>query len=110
MLANSFERIHRSNLIGMGVLPLELPPEHHPATMALRPGDRLDFTLDLAALVPSAPIAVRLRRASGEVVDLPARLLAETTLDCTILAAGGLIPLVLERHLGGADQPAPPRH
>ena len=110
VLANSFERIHRSNLIDMGVLPLELPPEHHPAAMALRPGDRLDFTLDLAALVPSAPIAVRLRRASGEVVDLPARLLAETTLDCTILAAGGLIPLVLERHLGGADQPAPPRH
>ncbi|MFO1049084.1 MAG: aconitate hydratase AcnA [Geminicoccaceae bacterium] len=110
VLANSFERIHRSNLIGMGVLPLELPPEHHPAAMALRPDDRLDFTFEPEALVPSAPIAVRLRRASGEVLDISTRLLAETGLDCTILAAGGLIPLVLQRHLGGVDRAKPHRH
>ena len=65
VLANSFERIHRSNLIGMGVLPLELPAEHHPAAMALQPGDRFDFALDLSQLVPSARIEVRLRRAVG---------------------------------------------
>ena len=69
VLANSFERIHRSNLIGMGVLPLELPPEHHPAAMALRPGDRLDFTLDLCGSRPvgadPGPPAPRVRRGPG---------------------------------------------
>ena len=101
VLANSFERIHRSNLIGMGVLPLELPAEHHPSSLALQPGDRFEFAVDLSQLVPSARIEVRLRRISGEVLSIAALLLAETSLDCTILAAGGLIPLVLERHLPG---------
>ena len=53
VLANSFERIHRSNLIGMGVLPLELPAEHHPSSLALQPGDRFEFAVDLSQLVPS---------------------------------------------------------
>ena len=101
MLANSFERIHRSNLIGMGVLPLELPAEHHPSSLALQPGDRFEFAVDLSRLVPSARIEVRLHRISGEILSIAAQLLAETSLDCTILAAGGLIPLVLERHLPG---------
>ena len=110
VLANSFERIHRSNLIGMGVLPLELPAEHHPSSLALQPGDRFEFAVDLSQLVPSARIEVRLRRQTGENLIFAARLLAETSLDCTILAAGGLIPLVLERHLRGAAPSAPAHH
>ncbi|HYI03971.1 MAG TPA: aconitate hydratase AcnA, partial [Reyranella sp.] len=110
VLANSFERIHRSNLIGMGVLPLELPAEHHPSSLALRPGDRFEFAVDLSQLAPSARIEVRLRRVSGEILSITTRLLAETSLDCTILAAGGLIPLVLDRHLRAAGPSTPPAH
>jgi aconitate hydratase len=102
VLAVSFERIHRSNLIGMGVLPLELPEGRHPAELALEAGDTLAFTLDHAALTPRMEIPVTIRRASGETTLIVARLLIETSLDAKMLAAGGLIPLVLARHLAGA--------
>jgi len=46
VLASSFERIHRSNLIGMGILPLRLPPERHPNDLHLRPGDRILIEAD----------------------------------------------------------------
>ena len=99
VLARGFERIHRSNLIGMGIPPLELPEDCHPARLALAAGDVLEFTLDHAALVPRMTVPVVLRRASGETMEFATRLLIETTLDARMLAAGGLIPLVLERHL-----------
>jgi aconitate hydratase len=102
VLACSFERIHRSNLIGMGVLPLELPEGRHPAELALGAGDTLAFTLDPAALAPRMDVPVTIRRASGETILIVARLLIETSLDAKMLAAGGLIPLVLARHLAGA--------
>jgi len=45
---------------------------------------------------------VTVRRASGETLEIATRLMIETSLDAAMLAAGGLIPLVLERHLVGA--------
>ena len=99
VLARSFERIHRSNLIGMGILPLELPAGHHPASLAVQSGDRLDFAVDFSTLMPSDEIPVVLRRSSGETLQFTTRLLVETSLDRRIIAAGGLIPLVLQRHL-----------
>ena len=114
VLARSFERIHRSNLIGMGILPLELPAGHHPASLALRPGDRIELAVDFSRLAPLAEIPVRLRRASGEIIQIPTRLLIETSLDGRMLAGGGLIPWsstatsrvrgALDRgHSGGVD-------
>jgi aconitate hydratase len=102
VLARSFERIHRSNLIGMGILPLELPQGFHPASLALQLGDRIELAVDFGQLAPSAEIPVCLVRASGEVSPIATRLLIETSLDARMLGAGGLIPLVLERHLGSA--------
>ncbi|HEX6014340.1 MAG TPA: hypothetical protein VFY87_21605, partial [Geminicoccaceae bacterium] len=86
--------------------PLELPAGRHPASLALRPGDRIELAVDVARLAPLAEIPVRLRRASGETVEIPTRLLIETSLDSRMLAAGGLIPLVLDRHLRGAVAPS----
>jgi aconitate hydratase len=106
VLARSFERIHRSNLIGMGILPLELPTGYHPASLALQPGDRIELAVDFSRLAPLAEIPVRLVRASGEVVEIRTRLLIETSLDSGMLAAGGLIPLVLDRHLRGVPEPS----
>jgi aconitate hydratase len=52
VLAVSFERIHRSNLIGMGVLPIRLPRGVTPDTMNIQPGDQLEIDASAAALVP----------------------------------------------------------
>src|SRR5204862_1792520 len=47
VLASSFERIHRSNLVGMGILPLRLPEGWGPTELALRPGDRIEVDAPL---------------------------------------------------------------
>jgi aconitate hydratase len=101
VLAASFERIHRSNLIGMGVLPLRLPEGWVVSTLRIAPGDMIEIDFDAAALMPRAMVAVRLRRhATGEVVAGQAVALLDTAKDVELIRAGGIIPMILQRSLG----------
>lgn len=59
VLANSFERIHRANLVGMGVVPLRLPPEWRPEALGIPPDDVIELGLDLAALAALAGVRSR---------------------------------------------------
>ncbi|MBQ0819911.1 aconitate hydratase AcnA [Microvirga sp. HBU67558] len=97
VLASSFERIHRSNLIGMGVLPLRLPEDRHPNTLHLRPNDRILIEADAATLSPRGSVAVTIRRASGASETFIATAAIETGLEVEILRGGGIIPLILQR-------------
>ncbi|GJD87487.1 Aconitate/2-methylaconitate hydratase [Methylobacterium hispanicum] len=107
VLAASFERIHRSNLVNMGILPLRLPPGLHPSTLALRPGDSLEVRAPAERLAPHAPIDVTIRRAGGSTEAFAAAAAVETSLEVEVLIAGGVIPLILQRSLGAApDRPA----
>jgi aconitate hydratase len=99
VLAQSFERIHRSNLVGMGILPLRLPPEWRPETLKLAPGDEVEVHADLRTLTPRATIRVVLKRASGTLESCDAAALLETVLDVAIIRAGGVIPMILRRAL-----------
>jgi aconitate hydratase len=99
VLAQSFERIHRSNLIGMGILPLRLPSTWRPDALRITPGDRVEVHADPLALVPRASIQVVLRRASGETEECEAKALLETALDVALIQAGGVIPMILRRAL-----------
>ncbi|GJD51794.1 Aconitate/2-methylaconitate hydratase [Methylobacterium crusticola] len=99
VLATSFERIHRSNLVNMGVLPLLLPPGRHPDSLALRPGDRLQVDAAPDRLRPRGEIPVTLRRADGTGAALACRAAVETSLEVEVLAAGGVIPMILQRTL-----------
>ena len=65
VLANSFERIHRANLVCMGVLPLQLPDGWRPGTIGLCPGDTLSLGWSLATLSPRCALPVTLHRAAG---------------------------------------------
>ncbi|WP_052600504.1 aconitate hydratase AcnA [Microvirga lotononidis] len=97
VLASSFERIHRSNLIGMGVLPLRLPGDRHPTQLHLRPGDSIVIDADPAGISPRCPVPVTIRRASGEDETFVAVAAIETRLEIEILRSGGIIPLILHR-------------
>lgn len=97
VLASSFERIHRSNLIGMGVLPLRLPEDRHPSTLHLRPGDQVLIDADPATISPRCAIRVTIRRASGEREAFTAAAAIETGLEVEILRNGGIISLILQR-------------
>ena len=97
VLAVSFERIHRANLIGMGVLPIRLPEGVTPHSLSLTAGDRIEIDLDPARLSPRSLVRVTVRRASGEVETLDAIAAIETSLEVETLAKGGLMPLILDR-------------
>ena len=97
VLASSFERIHRSNLIGMGLLPLRLPEDRHPSTLHLRPGDQILINADAATIIPRGPVPVTIQRASGTSETFMAIAAIETGLEVEILHGGGIIPLILQR-------------
>jgi len=97
VLAVSFERIHRSNLIGMGILPLRLPPGVNPQTLQLQSGDRIEVDADAQSLAPRCTVAVRVVRADGTVQPLIATAAVETQLEAELLRAGGVMPSILHK-------------
>jgi len=105
VLAVSFERIHRSNLIGMGILPLRLPEGVTPATLNVQPGDRIEIDAPAATMAPRMPVAVRILRAKGTVDTLHATAAVETQLEVRLLRMGGVIPAILSDTLRPATTP-----
>jgi aconitate hydratase len=102
VLALGFERIHRSNLVGMGILPLRLPASHGPDALALAPGDRIEIDAPAQRLMPRAAVPVRLLRRDGTVEDFETTAAVETEFELGLLRAGGVIPSILERTLSAA--------
>ena len=98
VLALSFERIHRSNLIGMGVVPLRLPPEWSPARLALSPDDVIRIDAPAELIKPRGRIPVRIERKGGSLI-FAAALAVETSLEADLLVSGGILPRILTRAL-----------
>ena len=101
VLASGFERIHRSNLIGMGILPLRLPAGVQPEALALRPGDRIRVVAGEHQVVPGARIDVEVIRADGATERLTAHAAVETQLEASLLRQGGVLPAILRRTMQG---------
>ncbi|QJP13523.1 aconitate hydratase AcnA [Starkeya sp. ORNL1] len=102
VLALSFERIHRSNLIGMGILPLRLPAQFGPEKLALRPGDLVEVGAGADTLTARCTVPISVHRMSGAVERFEAVAAVETGLEVATLRAGGIIPMMIERALAGA--------
>ena len=95
VLALSFERIHRSNLIGMGILPIRLPTAFGPDTLQLRSGDTVTIDADSASLLPRGQMIITINKIFGAKFDFAATLAVETSVEIQTLRAGGIIPLIL---------------
>jgi aconitate hydratase len=93
VLATSFERIHRSNLIGMGILPLRLAPGALQG--GLEPGDRLSIAVAPELLCPRMPVTVTLERTAGGPSQVVATAAVETELEVRLLRAGGVLPMIV---------------
>lgn len=102
VIASSFERIHRSNLINMAVLPLTVAREDALALHTLS----ADALIGFPGTVPLEPGALVMLRVEdrGEVRDYAARLAADTQAECGILAHGGMLPALLQRLLGQVEK------
>ena len=95
VIARGFERIHRSNLIGMGVLPCEFPEGVGAHTLALDGSERFEPTLD-GPVRPRQPASLHIERLDGrrQSVALTARI--DTPIEAAYFLAGGILPHVLE--------------
>jgi aconitate hydratase len=106
VLARSFERIHRSNLIQMGVLPLQFQPGEHAESLGLDGTETYDLSgvteAAAAAGRPDALVTVRAHRADGSVVEFDALSRLDTPLDATHHAHGGILPFIYRQLRGGA--------
>jgi aconitate hydratase len=97
VLAVSFERIHRSNLIGMGILPLLIPSGLTPQNLSIQAGDQIEIAADAALIKPRASILVRVHRTDGRLDEFQARAAVETKLEVELLREGGVIQSILQK-------------
>ena len=99
VIAQSYERIHRSNLVGMGVLPLQFLPGESAASLGLDGRESFDITGLGDALTPRQELVVRARSAAAErAFRVVCRLDGPIELD--YYRQGGILPAVLRRSGG----------
>ncbi|MBU1176090.1 MAG: aconitate hydratase, partial [Alphaproteobacteria bacterium] len=94
VIAESFERIHRSNLIGMGVLPLQFPEDQSWQTLALS-GDETVTISGIDRIVPRARVPVTVKRADGSQVVIETLCRIDTENELDYYRNGGILHYVL---------------
>jgi aconitate hydratase len=103
VLAESFERIHRSNLVGMGVLPLQFRPGENRESLGLTGFEIYDIEGIAQGLRPRQEVIVRARRADGTEIAFPAIARLDTPVEVEYYRHGGILPAVLRRILQEAS-------
>jgi aconitate hydratase len=97
VLATSFERIHRSNLVGMGVLPLVVPEPWQ--QLGLTGEETFDIPFD--ALAPRSTVVVKAHRPDGTTKEITCLVRIDTPVELDQFKAGGILPFVLRKLLAG---------
>jgi aconitate hydratase len=96
VIAESFERIHRSNLVGMGVLPLQFHDGENAATYGLDGKEK--YTIDgVAGIQPRQDVEVKVTRDSGEEFSFTARCRIDTYNELEYFRSGGILHYVLRK-------------
>ena len=98
VIAKSFERIHRSNLVGMGVLPLQFLPGDSWESLNLQGNERVDV-IPQADLAPQSLAQLIIHRADGTQQPLSVKLRIDTPIEVQYYRHGGILPFVLRQLL-----------
>ncbi len=101
--AEGFERIHRTNLIGMGVLPLEFKPGTTRITLGIDGTETFDV---VGARTPRADLTLVIHRSNGERVDVPVTCRLDTAEEVSIYEAGGVLQRFAQDFLESAKEAA----
>ena len=88
IVAEGFERIHRTNLVGMGVLPLEFLPGTNRKTLALDGSEIYDV---IGERTPRATLTLVITRKNGERIEVPVTCRLDTAEEVSIYEAGGVL-------------------
>jgi aconitate hydratase len=99
VVAQSFERIHRSNLVGMGVLPLQFKEGTSAQTLKLEGTEIYDILGLGAGLEPRQELRLRISRSNGQVETVPVTCRIDTPIEVDYYRHGGILPFVLRQLL-----------
>jgi aconitate hydratase len=99
VVAQSFERIHRSNLVGMGVLPLQFKDGASAQSLRLDGSETYDVLGIGLALQPQQDLTLHVTRRSGEALEVPVRCRIDTPIEIDYYQHGGILPYVLRQLL-----------
>lgn len=99
IVAEGFERIHRTNLVGMGVLPVEFKPGTTRLTLGLDGTETYDIEGELA---PRCDLTLVIHRRNGEVQRVPVTCRLDTAADVSVYKAGGVLQRFAKDFLSGA--------
>ena len=102
VVAQSFERIHRSNLVGMGVLPLQFKEGVTAQSLSLDGTETYDVLGLGAELKPQQDVVLRITRKNGERIDVSVRCRIDTPIEIDYYQHGGILPYVLRQIMGQA--------
>jgi aconitate hydratase len=94
VLAESFERIHRSNLVGMGVIPLQFADGEGASTYRID-GSEIYSIEGIASIEPRQDVSVKVTRTNGETFDITARCRIDTYNELEYYRSGGILQFVL---------------
>ena len=100
VIAESFERIHRSNLVNMGVLPLQFQTGASPATIGLTGKERYEVLFVSQGLQPRALVTVRALNDAGTAIEFQAVARIDTPEELVAFRHGGILPYVLRQLVG----------
>ncbi len=88
IVAEGFERIHRTNLVGMGVLPLEFKPGTTRLTLGLDGSETYDV---IGQRTPGTTLALLIHRANGDTLEVPVTCRLDTAEEVSVYEAGGVL-------------------
>jgi len=101
VVAQSFERIHRSNLVGMGVLPCQFKEGVSAATLNLDGTETFDLVGLESEVKPRQEVMLVIHRANGTIENVPVTLRIDTPIEIDYYQHGGILPYVLRQLLAG---------
>ncbi len=99
VIAGSFERIHRSNLIGMGVLPLQFPEDMTAERLALTGDEWIDIELGTSPSIGSNPVLLCIHRPTGDDTRIELNLRIDSSQELRYLMHGGILPFMVRKTL-----------
>jgi aconitate hydratase len=101
VITQSFERIHRSNLVGMGVLPLQFKEGESAQSLKLDGTETFDLIgLEAGEIKPQQDVTLRINRADGSVENTTLTLRIDTPIELEYYKGGGILQYVLRQLLG----------
>ena len=97
VVAQSFERIHRSNLVGMGVLPLQFKEGVSALTLKLNGTEIYDVVGLNPGLKPQQDLTLKITRKNGKVENVPVKCRIDTPVEIDYYRHGGILPYILRQ-------------